>query len=61
MVEIVKKYTCKRGDGKESRSSQANLENVRSRTERGKGLVNHEQENTLSLASTNTGRADYVT
>ena len=60
-MRFVKKYTCKRGDREQNRSSPANLENVRSRTERGKGLVNHAQGNMLSLASTNTGRVGYVT
>ena len=43
-LRLVKKYTCKRGNGAENRSSRANLENMRSRIEKGKGLVNHAQQ-----------------
>ena len=49
-MRLVKKYTCRRGDGEENQSSWDNLENVKRQSERGKGLA--EQAGTDSLSRT---------
>ena len=61
MVEISEEVYMQERRWRRKPVKPANQENVRSQTERGKGLVNHACGNMRSLASTNTGRADNVT
>ena len=60
-MRLRKKYTCKGREGEENRSSQANLEDMESRTKRDEGLTEYAGIDTISCTSNRAHSTNDVT